>query len=502
MISELVVIVVLMLAGLCAVMAIDPRFTWATVFLALPIGSALATLGGLVLVVLGAPKSPVWVLGASLLPVFAFLGIKRPAISWTAVGWAALTLVVTTGLVALFFDAGLVNLTADSYRNMSIGSLIAKSGNIDVVAPADLHKRALAIPLIYSLADLSDDVYLRSFSPLTAFSGIGALLWLGTRALGSSPHRWLRWTVLGAGASLLITNHRFVFNAFYVNGHMTLAVWLLIMVGCLWLVATDRAAVRLLWLSALIAPALAVIRPESSLVVLLALVPVVSSCRLGRRWKSGLLGSTGAAVVLWHLVIAFAYKAEGPVPVEILAMALIGLLSVVIALVLWFRDVPLPSSTPHLVAGALVVGLAAFAVAEQEVFANSWNSTVENVVLGEGFYGYSLVVLAVLVSGSYLFRRVEEMSMLVFAVVTALPFGFLMGHLRGEGSGGGYRVGPGDSLNRMLLHWLPLAVFSLIVMYQSRPSRLSPWKATSDEVVPGNSVVSEHEEPNTGNLQR
>jgi hypothetical protein len=92
---------------------------------------------------------------------------------------------------------------------------------------------------------------------------------------------------------------------------------------------------------------------------------------------------------------------------------------------------------------------------------NSVDATYVNLFEGAGAWGLSIVILVALLGlGLVLARPVPHQLMLRFPLTTFVPFVFLMAYFR-EGS---YRVGLADSLNRMIMHVVPLAILLLLIL--------------------------------------
>lgn len=278
----------------------------------------------------------------------------------------------------------------------------------------------------------------------------------------------------------MATNNRFVFNSFYVNGHMLFAVWVLIFVGIVWLVATAKLHERFLVVAVAVLPALSIIRPEASLWVPLMIAPALPVRSIGQRWKSAVLVVAGVSTLLWQSVLIRSFGLSESPPGEVVVLAMMGGIVALIG-VWWRRLQPLvPEAFAQLALGLVMVGLVVFGFIEPDVIASSWDAIVENVVFGEGRYGISILVLLGLLL-IVVWRRVTKMQIIMFPLVAAVPFSLLMAHLRAA-DGGAYRVGPGDSFNRMLLHWMPLAVFALITMGDSGLRWPSESRVASDDI--------------------
>jgi hypothetical protein len=95
---------------------------------------------------------------------------------------------------------------------------------------------------------------------------------------------------------------------------------------------------------------------------------------------------------------------------------------------------------------------------EPGIVYRSMIATYRNLVRNEGGWGTSASDAGQCYSSSSpsCLPTAEDRA-LIFTVATFVPLGLLLALLR-EGE---YRVGPGDSLNRMLLHIVPIAVVAI-----------------------------------------
>jgi hypothetical protein len=449
---------------------------------ALPTGVALLTTVELVLVATGLPVARPWI--ALLLAALVALGVaaRRNGVvpgsdaGRVLAGGAAVGLltVLVTSLVPL------VNVTADSWRYLTVAGLLAREGGVATASSFLLETRGLATGVVHGLAAF-DPGYLRAFGPLLAASTLALLAQLLGDVLAGLAPRERRWTALAAVA-LLATNHWFVYSAFYINGHLLFAAWLLLLVAVAWyrLRSPDDAQPRLgqdvaglvAWpVAALAAVALTVLRPEGILVALLALAPLVVDPRPALAWRRRLLGATGLGVVVWHAVVLLPKDLllDRPPPVSTVGLAGVGVALVVVAALLGPLDGRL-GRRPLVVAHGLVwLALAGFTLADPWLLLNSLQATLRNVA-SAGAWGGSLLLLAGLLVIALPLRRVVDEQVWLFPLLTFVPLAALLGYLRDAP----FREGAGDSLNRMLLHVLPLAVLALAATAASDPRRL-PW---------------------------
>jgi hypothetical protein len=88
-------------------------------------------------------------------------------------------------------------------------------------------------------------------------------------------------------------------------------------------------------------------------------------------------------------------------------------------------------------------------------------ATEQNLLYGAGGWGFSLLILAVLVLVGVVVARGEAIHFLRFPVTSFVPLGFLLAYLRDLP----FRVGAGDSLNRLWIHIVPLAMLFVVAAF-------------------------------------
>lgn len=381
----------------------------------------------------------------------------------------ALVLAALVPVVAGLRAAHLAKWHTDSFTYLMAGSLLADDRYAADVATRLLAKRTLGVPLLHAPANLSGDYFFPSVHPLLAAATLAAVIWFFRRGAGSrlAPATLTLFATLGA--LLLLSANRFVFSAFYLNGHLLTAMLLLLIAGSGWLLARATTtgpmvpvpALMLLQLVAI--PALVVTRPEGPALAGLALLPTWLATRIPASHRMVALAVLAAANTLWQGFGAWLHYQRGvAVP-----LAISGSLALGIALV---AVLPLLRSTrplPHrpvmwTVEIGLWLALAGLAIRRPDILFDSLHATWHNLVHGAGQWGLTLVALAVLVAGALLLAarqdRVRELAYLRFPVTTFLPLGLLLAYLRDTP----YRIGYGDSLSRMFMHVVPLAVLLVI----------------------------------------
>ena len=436
---------------------------WWTAALAMPLGVAAFVTVGLLLVTLSLPTWPVLALVVSFVAtgaVFAVAVIRDRAVAGglpqfvTVLGVASVAHVVTRVL-------HLVNWHTDSLFNVESALLLAYD-KFELVSPDAAAKRLLSLPLTLGLAaQLGDGVYIEVFAPLLSLSLLGLIsLLLATRvrAIGRIP------AVAGVivALMLLVSNSRYIFHTFYVNGHLLFATFLTVVVGLLWLrVSADpeRApSSRSIWAVAAVLPALTVTRAEAALVIVLVVV-AAWSLPIATREKTVLTVTAGLSSVAWHGWLTIVnFMDRGSAPLASYGLLALGAILAVAPLVLSRLPSRVLQVAPALVEIAVWLALLFYVVRRPELGARSLYATAVNLLTPAGGWGFSLVALAVVGVLALLLLRGDRDRILRYPLSTFVPLAFLLVYLRGAP----YRVGDGDSLNRMWMQFLPLLVIFIV----------------------------------------
>lgn len=489
-----VVVEVLALAVLTAtgwlLVPADRGDAWRLV-VALPLGIAAHACVELVLLVTRLPIAHPWV--AAVLALVLALGVARvrdrtlggAPLAARRSGGRPVTVAVAVVAVVVFVTAAVpvANVTSDTFRYLTISRLLVVDADASRMSAFLLQSRSLVVGAVHGLA-LPDFGYLRAIGPLVAASTLGALWLLAREGLDRLDPRTASW-VAAAAAVLMATNHRFIFHAFYVNGHMLFAAWLLLLVAVAWrrVVAGDQTAAAggsvgsagpgVVWtgdalVAGLLAVGLTVLRPEGALVATLALTPVGLEPNVPRRWRQLVLVVFGAGNFAWHLGVVIPLR-------DTADASLVGMVALGAATVLAAGLLPALDRW-RIDRGRLLVGLhllawgavGVMAMRDASILVGTVKSIGRNV-LDQGGWGISLLVLAGLLAIALSVGRVMGERALLFPLLTFAPLAVLLNHARG----GPGRVGPGDSLNRMLVHLLPLAVLVLALIAEGRRRRLT-----------------------------
>ncbi len=152
--------------------------------------------------------------------------------------WAGVTVGMTAVTVLLARTFHLTRLTPDSIRYLLFSADLRLPDALREIHPADFLLRQMGLPSLHAPSALTDRRYLASIGPLFGVSGLGFFVWSiwhYTRELLPRP----RWSVVAAAAIFLGTSNRLVYDAFYINTHIEVSVYLLIAIAGSWLAVAE-----------------------------------------------------------------------------------------------------------------------------------------------------------------------------------------------------------------------------------------------------------------------
>ncbi len=462
MIQEAAVAVALTISG-SALLTVTGRDVTpaARCWLSVPIGAAgyllMALVSLLVLETLDPGAVLIVSLGVSvLLAVVQMIrrGIRREELAWMLAG-AGLALI--TVLVARYFH--LTRLTPDSLRYLLASNDLVLPGGLAEMNRTDLMTRQIGLPALHSLSDLVGRRYLASLGPLFGAFGFALFVWLAVEMTREGTDRRRRMLLVGAAILFLASSNRLVYDSFYINTHIQMAAYVLIAVAGAWLAVSGRSR----WsIPAGLALGVALLfRPEAPLVVAIVLVTIAAS-RASLKVRLALSLPAAVMVGVWYGLGLWRYAAGGD-EISVTApvfgsMVAVGL-AVVLCLVTVSSRVRLWGRWLDVVGlGGLALLLLFYIATDPVVFGTSVEATIRNLAR-DGFWlltwvaAIGLLVVALVVE-TIPDGRLWTVPILGFAILYwALPY------IR-EGA---WRVGAGDSGNRILAHYLAVTVLFLIL---------------------------------------
>lgn len=459
MMAELAIMAVLAAAGYLFQLAVAPRLdATARMWMSFPAGAFLCMVVALVWLHTTGRVDPAAAL--TLIGTGALL-----AALWTARGrgWnrsellrMGLLLATTAAAVITNRVVHLTRLTEDSMQYLSL-SIEYQVDQALTSAPAlPLLARQFGLPSLHSLSALTDELYLASLGSLFGLSTVGLLSWV---AWTSSEGRVRRtWLVL-AGVVFVIASNRFLYAWFYVNTHVQVAAYLLVSLVGAWMALTRREPQWAL-ATGLGLGALLLLRPDSPLFVAIVLVVLAS---LAPTVRTAMLAAVPPVVISlgWHGGVLLRHSEHaGEIslasPVFVSILVVIGAATAV-ASSQWRGTREIAGYYDRILLAGLAVALIAGAISEPAVLTDSLRAAAINTVAGFWLTTW-WVVLSLGLVALFVHRipisRIWTSSMIGFCLLF-----WLLPYFRG----GGWRVGPGDSGVRILIHLLPIAVAFLLL---------------------------------------
>lgn len=393
------------------------------------------------------------------------------------------TLAAVGAAAATLHAAAIINFHVDSHEYLAIGSMLA-GGTFDAgVSMFQIEKRMLAVPLMHASATEGGGYYLASITPMVGVATVLLLAWMiesAGKAVNLTPRMC---TLLGVAAALfLLSFNRYVHNLFYINGHLLFATLLLVLAGTSWVMAISDHDKRpnLLLLQLLAIPVLVVTRPEAGLVAALAIAPAALSAQRPVSHRMALVTTLGASIAIWQLFLLRLFSERGSeVTTAMLGMLAFGAFLLACSPLLVWDTLSRHRMKLLSAVEILLWGTLAFEVTRNsEVMIESIRATAINVLRGVGGWGMSLAFLAVVSAAALsVGHRSPDRVSLRYPLTAFVPLAWLLVYL----SDGGYRVGAADSLNRMLIQLVPLAIlfvaataFSVRDRQSTVPSRGTP----------------------------
>ncbi|MDJ0962460.1 MAG: hypothetical protein QNJ88_17565 [Acidimicrobiia bacterium] len=452
--------------GVIGILALGPlvsKLRWGLIGLALPIGAGIVVSVALTMLAIGVPFSVIAVLALATITAGAMstatVGVRN-ALLGVRSRWAAVVVAVHLVVGVVVHLVHLTRLTVDSVRYLMTANALQSTGALDAANPWDLRMRHLVAPLLHTGGVVDGAGYSATVTPLFAVSGFVAVGWMAWQFFDRRAVTLrTRWWLLGSMGVLLVTTNRFVYHAFYVNGHMFFAVFALVAIGLAALAAADGDW-RLIVPAAVALAAIVPLRPEGLLAVAVLIVPALATHRIPyvQRWL--LLIPTIVTAVLWNGVIWPTFAIDGDLGVF---GPVYGNLFVAAGLAAGLGLLALPSVQrvgrwgPVAFAGVLAAYLGVSVIAEPDILRASLSAFGANIAV-EGLWGTTWWVLALLLGTAWVMTRSVESTLLLVPIPTFLLAVFAFAYLRD----GAYRVGTGDSANRMLTHIILVAALAIL----------------------------------------
>lgn len=428
------------------------------------IGAALYALSGLVLFAVGyfATISAMLVATAVAI-VVAVIGRTRHRTS------EAGDIMVALGVVGVFAAAIVVfmyvyaptRLSPDSIDYLVIAGGLERFGAIPELTIDQILKRQFVIPVLHTAGVVTGLGHFASQTMLLVSAGFASMLWLGWRALRSIGLSIPRVVTIGAiVGAFIITTDRVLYNVFYINGHGFFAAFMVVGIGLIWL-AVDTDEWQMVVPASLALAAIVPLRAEGIIVLAMFLVPFMASRAVpnGAVWT--IVAPIAVTAFVWNgagLTSVLPSSEYGLSSTPVVAMgigaALVGAAAVrhVQPLRRYLAWVPLAS----------FVLLALYTGARMVRGRTSLYLTLEAMgsnIAAAGFWSTFWWVAPAAIVACVAVVHVRKQSIVLWGLAMYPIAIITFTYLRGSP----YRVGPGDSGNRMLMHVVFVIGLYLIV---------------------------------------
>lgn len=454
------------LGALCN-LAVGPRRDGALVgVLAFPCGLAVWVVSMTFAVAVGVPLGTGFavavIAGAGLL--FAVLAARRGFPERAALRAIAVCLVLfTVGAIALA-TFSVAKLSTDSHHIMRLAHLFGNGAPLDETVAAYVSDRGVFTVLSYATGDLVDNEFLYALAPTVGLS-YAMLLAVGgyrmARAAGASPRAATAAVSLALAA--LLSAYLPSYHLVYVHTNQGSALYLAAFALLVWLAeACDEPAH--LAPAFLCLTAFALHRIEAPIFAGLFVVMAIYPARLPRRALAAPFAAYTAVSCAWLARLAASVPVDSPFLSSGRALALAAATAACFAAWLAGGAPPLRRLVvfvPALTGAVVVIALVAAFLLRPAHMAMSRDALLADLFgLELGAWGMTWwAVTGCAVLALFLPPLAAGRSMFL-GIPLAAGVTLLLAVPRAP-----YRVGMGDSANRMFLHYLPVAMLYLVVKY-------------------------------------
>ena len=355
----------------------------------------------------------------------------------------------------------------DSRWIMTIAEHMQNGGDMGVLNGRTSIKRGFSYPQLLALGPEGE--YLSAITPFIFASLALGAIWLLIETTKSIPTR----AVVIAGIPLLlaiVTATVPLRAVFYINGHTLTALGMLLAAGVVVLAIKDSELTRQrLWVIALGVFVTSTTRPEGIAMVALIVLPLLAQKWISRTQQRIIISSATVGLSIWLSVYNSYIINETTLPWFVFSAIFIALGILPTLKIFDFlrhRLVPLAFA-------AMILVIAASQIVFSDQLAKGNASQFENLVLGEGLWGYLAIglVIAVIAIGlkgtSQNYRQLLTISLLL--VLGTFIAKMIDGGQFGNPTLG--RIGWSDSLNRMWIHSFAILVITVWVGLSERLGR-------------------------------
>ena len=449
-------------------LAVGPRRDGALVaVLGFPCGLALWVISCLAGIALGLPLGQP--LGLGLLVVESLLlgavvaSRRRPGrdVLRSIAAWGALFAIGTVVLCSF----SVAKFSGDSHQIVRLAHLLGRGAPLDETVVGYLSDRGIFTVVAYAGADVIGMSLLYSMAPVVGLS-LAGLFAVGADRIARGAGAQPRPTRILIGLALVgfLSAFNPSYHLVYIHMNQGSALYLLGFFALAWLAEESDEPAWYLWPAFLCLAAFALHRVEAPVFAGLFIVFAFYAGRLPRR----AVAPAFAAYTIFMCAWLARFGASAPADSEFLSAGRAAMLVAATAacFVGWLVVTTRPFARlrrfiPALIAGAVVVALVAAFVLKPHHMIRSYDALEANIVgLRSGVWGITWWMVMAMTAVALFLPRLPTGRALVVAVPVAAAITLLLAYGRIP-----YRIGLGDSANRMFLHYLPLAMTYLVAKF-------------------------------------
>lgn len=418
-------------------------------------GSLIWTLGGVTSLILDTSFSVTWMLIWCfvwiLVAVFLHIRYPRAAYDIGSIVYIAVSFIILI-LLSGVMQFGTVSF--DSLAQLILANELADK-KISIEMLQQLGLWGVMLPVLHAPAFWFGTTVFVTIQAGFVFSILGNLSYLVFISL-NPVFKWFRLLITTLTPLLLITSYFILFQAAYIHNNILASAYLLPAVVFLWIAHKNNEG-SLLFPALLLFLGFGLTRTES---VLFAAMFIFFAITYGqftpKLWRQSLLPYT-IVLLSWYIWLLIFIKPDTfiltPERILILILAIIG--TGLSPIILGILDTPTQHS--HISKLALwfmiVVLLLLIMIEPQHMILSIFNSSSNLFLTGISWWGavwiFCLFALILLHNTKMIYERIFTFSIVGFFLMV-----WLLGFPRSP-----YRLGWGDSANRIFIHILPIIMF-------------------------------------------
>jgi|GEM_PF-2959266 len=379
------------------------------------------------------------------------------------IGWMIAT---TSALAAVTTLAGIFNHTVmsyDSYRQVEFSRYLAHMGILNDNCSKMLSLWGVFVPIVQSASVFLNIDYLYAAGPAWKAAMLFAFFYVSVRSLRSlDVPWWIAWATAALSIATLLCTYLFTFQFFYIHNNLPSALYLFLFVATLWIGLQEKNHAWFLF-SMLALTAFTLLRTEAILTALIFLILMVSTGAITYRTKLLCFLPYCFIILAWFLKLRFQIGQGSYIlsdsRIAILIALVIGFsLLILLSKLRWIEW--LATHAPIMMLYALAGICLLFLALKTDLMTACFAALLDNM-FWSGRWGVTWGILLTLLILAHSQRHIPYEP--IFAV--GIPCFFLLVYALGAFRDEPYRLGWGDSANRIFTHILPIIVFYLGLKY-------------------------------------